>query len=114
MTRTCETMRIGEWMLRPAVQNCSPGPSPPSLGEASVSIEWRLCRLVEKLSADQHATDLRGPGADLVELCGPPQPAGGKFVDIAVAAQRLDRLAGHPGRTLGRIEDGAGGILARG
>ena len=39
---------------------------------------------------------------------------GGVLVDVAVAAERLDRFAGHPRRLLGRVQDGAGRILARG
>ena len=50
-------------------------------------------RLLEQLATDQHAPDFRGAGADLVELGVAQQPAGRVVVDVAVAAQRLDRLA---------------------
>ena len=39
---------------------------------------------------------------------------GGELVDVAVAAQGLDRLERHPRRLLGGEEDGAGGVLAAG
>src|SRR5229473_463678 len=45
-------------------------------------------RLREELPPDQHA-DLRGAGADLVELGVAQQPARREVVDVAVAAQRL-------------------------
>ncbi len=48
-------------------------------------------RLREELPPDQHAADLRGAGADLVELGVAQQPARREVVDVAVAAQRLDR-----------------------
>jgi hypothetical protein len=56
----------------------------------------RRC-LGEQLAADQHAADFAGAGADLVQLGVAPQAADRVLVDVAVAAQRLDRLAGHPG-----------------
>src|SRR5688572_9939724 len=68
----------------------------------------------EQLAADQPAADLGSAGADLVELGVAPQAPGGRFVDVAHAAERLDRLAGHPGGFLGRIQDRPGGVLARG
>jgi hypothetical protein len=80
------------------------------LGEAEFAIELDGH---EQFAADQHAADFAGAGADLVELGVAPQAAGRVFVGVAVAAQRLDRLAGHPGRLLGGIEDGAGGVLAQ-
>src|SRR6185369_3667638 len=57
-----------------------------------------LFRLVEQLTANQHAPDLGRPGADLVQLRIAPQASGRIVVDIAVTAQRLDRLARHPRR----------------
>src|SRR4051812_23587526 len=76
---------------------------------------WRrLRRLLEQLAADQPAADLRGAGADLVELGVAQQAAGRVVIDVAVAAQTLDRLEGHPGRLLGGVENAAGGVLARG
>ena len=70
------------------------------------------CDLGEKLAADQPAADLGRARADLVELGVAPQPAGRRLVDVAHAAERLDRLARHPGGLLGGVEDGAGGVLA--
>src|SRR6478609_2132283 len=70
--------------------------------------------LGEQLAADQHAPDLAGAGADLVQLGVAPQPLDREVLGVADAAQRLDRLAGHPGRLLGRIEDGTGRVLAEG
>jgi hypothetical protein len=61
-----------------------------------------------------HAADLAGPGADLVELGVAQQAAGRVVVDVAVAAEELDRVERHLRRLLGRIEDAAGGVLARG
>src|SRR5579871_5274549 len=69
-------------------------------------------RLLVNLPPDQHAADLARPGADLVELGVAQQPAGREIVDVAVAAEALDRLQRHPGRTLGRVEDDAGRVLA--
>src|SRR3546814_9750570 len=69
-----------------------------------------LLRLVEQLAADQHAADLAGAGADLVELGIAQQAARRIVVDIAVAAQRLDGLQRHPGRLLGGEENRPGGV----
>src|SRR5688572_977452 len=69
-------------------------------------------RLVEDFAPDQHAPDLAGAGADLVQLGIAQQAPGRIVVDIAVTAQALDRLQRHPGRLLGAIEDDARGILA--
>src|SRR5262245_16969680 len=55
-------------------------------------IDGRLRRLVEQLAADQHAADFAGAGADLVELCVAQEAAGRIFVDVAVAAEQLDRI----------------------
>src|SRR4051794_45617 len=71
-------------------------------------------RLLKNLPADQHPPDLAGAGADLVKLGVAQDAAGGIIVDIAVAAQALDRLERHPGGLLGREQDGAGGVLAGG
>src|SRR4029079_10043839 len=70
-------------------------------------------RLVEELASDQHAADLAGAGADLVELGVAQQASRGKLSDVDVAAQGLDRLQRHPGRLLGREEDRACRVLAR-
>jgi hypothetical protein len=71
-------------------------------------------RVSEQFAADQHAADLAGAGADFVQLGVAPQAAGRVFVDVAVAAEDLDRLAGHPGGLLGGVQDRPGGVLARG
>src|SRR6476661_2243304 len=66
----------------------------------------------EQLAADQHAADLAGAGADLVQLGVAPQPAQRVVVDVAVAAEHLDALAGHPRRLLGAPQDHRGAVLA--
>src|SRR6478752_3918374 len=68
----------------------------------------------ENLAPDQHTPNFRGSGTDLVELGVAQKPACGKVVDVAVAAQRLDRLKCDLGRPLGREQDAAGGVHARG
>src|SRR4051794_26068138 len=67
----------------------------PTITTGSLSISLGL---VEQFAADQHPPDLARAGADFVQLRIAPQPAGGEFVDVPIAAERLDRLAGHPGR----------------
>src|SRR5690242_7680786 len=56
----------------------------------------RSCRLAEQFTADQHPPDLAGAGADLVQLGVAQQTPGRIVVDVAVAAQALDRLESHP------------------
>src|SRR6266850_3887139 len=73
-----------------------------------------LCGFCEELAADEPAPDLGGAGADLVELGVAPEAPGRRLVDVAHAAERLDRLAGHPRGFFRRIQNGPGGILARG
>src|SRR5271155_5742974 len=75
-------------------------------------INVALPRLFVDFAPDQHAADLAGSGADLVELGVAQQPAGREVVDIAVAAEALDGLQRHPGRPFGGVEDGAGGVFA--
>src|SRR5690349_16512894 len=68
--------------------------------------------LLEQLAADQHAADLGCPCADLVEL-GVAQKASRRIVvDVAIAAEDLDRLQRDLGRPLGGEEDAAGRVLA--
>src|SRR5438552_5822688 len=67
----------------------------------------------EELAADQHPPDLGRARTDLVQLGIAPQALDRELLRVAHAAQRLDRLAGHPGRLLGRVEDGAGRVLAQ-
>src|SRR5690606_39266844 len=50
----------------------------------------------EQLAPDQHAADLAGARADLVQLGVAPQAPGGILVDVAIAAEYLHALAGHP------------------
>src|SRR3954452_11057975 len=71
-------------------------------------------RLLENLPADQHAADLAGAGADLIELGVAQQASGRIIVDIAVAAQALDGVERERGRALRRVEDRARRVLARG
>src|SRR5471032_2267238 len=63
-----------------------------------------------QFAADQHAADFAGAGADFIQLGVAPQAADRIVVDVAVAAQRLDRLAGHPGGFFGAVQDGADGV----
>src|SRR5256885_2468707 len=71
-------------------------------------------RLGKQLPSDQPAADLGSSRADLVELRVAPQAPGRVIVDVAVAAETLDRLARHPGRFLGGVKDRASRVLARG
>src|SRR5713101_1638184 len=71
-------------------------------------------RLLEQLPPDQHAADFAGAGTDFVEFCVAQDAPGWEVVDIAVAAQALDRLERHPGRLLGREQDSPRRVLARG
>ena len=49
---------------------------------------------IKQFAAYQHAADFVGAGADCVELGIAQQAAGVVFVDVAVAAQRLDGFQG--------------------
>src|ERR1700674_5565286 len=71
-------------------------------------------RFFEELAPVEHAADLVGAGADVVQLRVAEQPARGKFVDVAVAAQRLDRLERDLDRVRRGEEQARGGILAGG
>src|SRR5258706_4089365 len=71
-------------------------------------------RFFEELAPDQHAADLGGAGADVVELGIAEQTTSGEIVDVAVAAQRLDRVERDLHGVLGGEEEARGGILARG
>jgi autotransporter-associated beta strand protein len=57
--------------------------------------------------------DLVGAGADGIELGVAQDAAGGVFVDVAVAAQRLDRFQRHLHRGFGGMQQAAGGVDAR-
>jgi hypothetical protein len=62
----------------------------------------------KQFTADQHATDFASARPNRMELGVAPQAPRRILVDIAVATQCLDRLAGHPSRLLGGVEDCAG------
>src|SRR6266849_5676732 len=77
--------------------------------DVSADMHWaRSRRLGKQLPSDQPAADLGCSRADLVELRIAPQASGRVIVDVAVAAEALDRLACHPGRSFGGVENGAG------
>src|SRR5690606_18818756 len=61
-----------------------------------------------QLAPDQHAPDLVGARADRIELGIAQDAAGGVFIDVAVAAQRLDRLQRHLHRGLAGVQQAAG------
>jgi len=69
---------------------------------------------VEQFATDQHATNLTGAGADFVQLGVTQETARREFVDVAVAAENLDRVEGHLCGALGAVEDHPRRILARG
>src|SRR5204862_7420448 len=70
-------------------------------------------RFGKQLPPDQPAADLGRSRADLVELRVAPQAPGRIIVDVAVAAETLDRLARHPGRSFGGVENAPGRVLPR-
>src|SRR6187401_267195 len=72
-----------------------------------------LNRFFEELAPDQHAADLVGAGADVVELGVAQQAPRREFVDVAVAAEGLDRLERHLYRVLGGEQQAGGRVLAR-
>src|SRR5262245_49234541 len=72
------------------------------------------CRIFEQLAPDQPAADLAGPGADLVQFGIAQQASGGKVVDVAVASQELHCIEGDLRGFFGGIQNGTGGVLARG
>src|ERR1700737_5270426 len=75
--------------------------------------KFTLPQLLEQLAADQHAPNLAGAGADLIELDITQIAPGRIIVDVAVAAEKLARVKRHSRRILRRIENGAGCVLAR-
>ena len=60
-------------------------------------------RFFKQLPPDQHASDFGCARADLVKFGVAQQTAGRILVDIAVAAQTLDRLQRHPCRLFRRV-----------
>src|SRR5258706_1805296 len=81
---------------------------------AMTSPDAFLDRFFEELAPDQHAADLVGAGSDVVELGVTEQSPRGEFVDVAVAAEALDRLERDLHGVLGGEHDAGGGILAHG
>src|SRR5690606_9818198 len=79
------------------------------------SDDSRLAPVVarDQLAPDQHAPDLVGACADRIQLGIAQDAAGGVLVDVAVAAQRLDRLQRHLHRGLAGVQQAAGGVDAR-
>src|ERR1700758_4669535 len=88
--------------------------SPPRSKCGQAFPDHPLGRLLEQFPPDQHAADLAGSGADLVELCVAQEPARGIVVDIAVAAEQLDRIERDLCRLLRGIEDRTRRVLTRG
>src|SRR5689334_4462618 len=74
----------------------------------------RSCSFSKELAADEPAPDFRSARADFVEFCIAPEAPGGRLVDVAHAAHGLDGFSRHPGRLLGRVEDRARRVFARG
>src|SRR5215813_8457006 len=66
----------------------------------------RCQSLTPKLSRDQHALDLGGPLADLVDLHVAPVAGDRVFLDETVATVDLDRLVRGPLGGLGRVQLG--------
>src|SRR5207245_11791231 len=83
---------------------------PGSIADVSAVIAARSARLLEQLPADQHAPDFARARPDLVELGVAQVSPGGIVVDVAVAAEKLDRSERDLGRVLGGGEDGIGGV----
>src|SRR5258708_12978278 len=69
-------------------------------------------RLGKQFTADQHATNFARAGSNLIELGVAPQATRRILIDVAVAAERLDRFSGHPGRLLSGVKNGSGRVLA--
>src|SRR6476469_8975960 len=69
-------------------------------------------RFGKQFTADQHATDFARARSNLVELGVAPQATRRILIDVAVAAKRLYRFSGHPGRLLSGVENGSGRVLA--
>src|SRR6266480_292074 len=96
------------WALAPKGRRVA---APPS---SAINSRRRMSGgLDEDFAADQHAADLAGAGADLVELGVAQQAPRRVFVDVAVAAEDLHCVERHPGGAFGGVEDRAGGVLPR-
>src|SRR5690606_10580322 len=83
-------------------------------GQGDVSPRGRLqpgsALAVEQLAANQHAADFIGAGTDLVELGITQQASRRELVDIAIAAEGLDRLEGDLHGRLRGVHEAGGGI----
>src|SRR5262245_43442650 len=108
LPRRSATRAFIAWALR--ANSVEPG----SIADVSAVIAARSARLIEQLPADQHAPDFARARTDLVELGVAQISSGGIVVDIAVAAEELNRIEGNLGGVLGGVADGTGGVLARG
>src|SRR5579862_6638127 len=86
-------------------------PLPPScfkmvpLPRSAIAVAEKLVGLVEQLPPDEHAADFGCAGADFVELGVAKEPPGREVVDVAVAAEALNRLERHPGGAFGGIQN---------
>src|SRR5690606_12365834 len=80
-----------------ASTGCCQGGTGASQVASLVSGEWGFDsrRALEWFAPDQHAADLRGAVANLVQLGVAPQAPGRILVDVAVAAEDLARLIGR-------------------
>src|SRR5690349_7879008 len=67
----------------------------------------------EELPSDQHTSNFVRSGADRVKLCVSEDTPGGELVDIAVAAEGLDRLEAAVDGALGRVQQAGRGVDAR-
>src|SRR5471032_3024955 len=89
----------------------------PTMTTGSCMVDLRylggLLGFRKQFTAYQHAADFAGAGADFIQFGVAPQAAGRVLVDVAIAAQRLDRFACHPGGFFGAVQDRAGRILAQ-
>src|SRR5262245_32428037 len=75
-------------------------------------VAWDSCGQLVELAADEHAADFLRARPDFVELGVAQQAACRVFVDVAVAAQRLDGLEAHLRGPIGSKQNGSRGILA--
>src|SRR5690554_2809620 len=88
--------------------------SPPAPGR-TLGAGFRALLLVqEQFATDQHPSNLRRARADFIQLGVSQQAAGGVVVDVAVAAEELDGVEGEFGGHFGGVQNGAGGVFARG
>src|SRR5271155_374203 len=96
--RAAETMTTGSGFIF-SLQGWPMASAPAPVARAALG-----ARFGEQFATDQHAPDLTGARADLIELGVAPQATGRVLVNVTVATQDLDRLARHPGGALRTIE----------